>query len=95
MRELFNRVADIVSEVTEVSRYEMLHCNNECAVNARHLLIVFLSEDLTDGEIALLTGLTRAAVNFAKNNFHHRRRRYSVYANYQAISNKLDAEIAE
>lgn len=64
---MFERVLGIVERVMGVQRAEVLTSRKEVAADARCLLVWVLSDDLTDGEIAVCMGVTRQAVNGIRN----------------------------
>jgi hypothetical protein len=67
VRMRYELVADIVERVMGVERAELLSSKKEEATDARSILVFVLSDDLTDGEMAMCMGLTRQAVNGIRN----------------------------
>lgn len=85
--EFFDKVMNKVTEVTEVSKDDVLHSNREECVDARYILVAVLSERLTDNDIAALTGWKRQTVNFIRNHVEERKRyRWSVRAGIDGIN---------
>lgn len=69
---IFNEVLQKVSDVMEIGKDEILHCNKEECVDARYLVVAVLSERLSDRQIADVSGWSIQLVNKARNNFHCR-----------------------
>lgn len=90
LKEMYKEIFEVVSRVTDVDEHSILNSNVEDAVDARYLLIHFLSQKLTDNQIASLTKLTRQSVNKIRNNFQYRIRKWSVSTNMQLISKEIE-----
>ena len=71
-REFFDKVIEIVSNVSGLEVGAILHCNREECVDARYVAIAVLSEQLSDGQIARASGWSVQLVNKAKNCFRDR-----------------------
>jgi hypothetical protein len=85
-RELFNEVFGNVCRSLELDRESVMHSNKEECVDARYILIKLLSDiGLTDIEIAETTGFTRQCVNYAKNHFRERLKKWSVRMVYSEL----------
>lgn len=67
VRMRYELVAGIVERVMGVERAMLLSSKREEATDARSMLVWVLSDDLTDGEMAVCMGLTRQAVNGIRN----------------------------
>ena len=59
---LFENILSMVSELTEVSKEEIMQSRKEDATDARYILVHILSRYLTDGQIAKLLHRTRQGV---------------------------------
>lgn len=85
-KELFEDVLEKVCELTELSVEKVCNSNLEECVDARYILIKLLSDiGLTDMEIAETTGFTRQCVNYAKNHFRERLKKWSVRVVYSEL----------
>ena len=85
-RDLFNEVLGKVCELTELSVEKVCKSNLEECVDARYILIKLLSDiGLTDIEIAEMSGFTRQCINFAKNHFNLRLKKWSVRTIYKEL----------
>lgn len=89
IEDLYQNVLAVVCRNTGVGEYDMLHSNKECCVDARYLLIHFLSQNLTDEEISSLTGMYRQSVNYIRNKFFNRINKWSVKQMLLNISREL------
>lgn len=78
IEDFYQNVVGVVCRVTGVDEYNMLHSNKEACVDARYLLVHFLSQNLTDEEISSLTGASRQSVNYIRNKFLNRINKWSV-----------------
>ena len=70
--EVFNKVLESVSELSEIASDKILKCNQEECVDARYALIAVLSERMNDRQISEVSGWSIQLVNKARNNFHER-----------------------
>lgn len=70
--EVFNKVLERTSEVTDVNVESILHSNREECVDARYIAIAVLSERLSDRQISEVSGWSIQLVNKAKNAFSER-----------------------
>ena len=61
-----------------IGELEMIESNKEECVDARYLLIHFLSQFLTDEDISRNSGLTRQAVNYIRNHFEQKMNKWSI-----------------
>lgn len=85
--EVFNKVLERVSELSEITPYKVLRCNQEECVDARYALIAVLSERMNDRQIAEVSGWSIQLVNKARNNFHERCRfRWGLKDMYKELS---------
>ncbi len=87
--ELYQTMAATVCRHTGVGEVDMLESNKEECVDARYLLVHFLSQYLTDEDISRATGLTRQAVNYIRNHFEQKINKWGVKGNMADISNEL------
>lgn len=87
--ELYQTMAATVCRHTGVGEVDMLESNKEECVDARYLLVHFLSQYLTDEDISRETGLTRQAVNYIRNHFEQKINKWGVKGNMADISNEL------
>lgn len=71
-RDFFEKVIEIVSNVSGLEVGAILHCNREECVDARYVLVAVLAEQLSDRQISLASGLSVQLVNKAKNCFRDR-----------------------
>lgn len=67
IRILVEKLLAIVLEECDVSPSDFLNSKKQKCVEARKLLIFFLSHKLPDCQIACITGLSRQVVNNKKN----------------------------
>lgn len=70
--EVFNKVLERVSKLSELTSWKVMYCNQEECVDARYALIAVLSERMNDRQIAEVSGWSIQLVNKARNNFHER-----------------------
>lgn len=87
--DLFRDVSRAVCEVMDVTEDELLRGRREECVDARFVLVGVLGCYLTDGQIAGLMGCRRQAVNYLRNRFEERKRRWSVRVGYEEVSRKI------
>jgi hypothetical protein len=71
-KDFFEKVIEIVSNVSGLEVGAILHSNREECVDARYVLVAVLAECLSDRQIALASGLSVQLVNKAKNCFRER-----------------------
>lgn len=76
--ELYQAMTAAVCRHTGVSEVDMIESNKEECVDARYILIHFLSQYLTDEDISRVTGLTRQAVNYIRNHFEQKINKWSI-----------------
>lgn len=76
--ELYQTMAATVCRHTGVGEVDILESNKEECVDARYLLVHFLSQYLTDEDISRATGLTRQAVNYIRNHFENKINKWSI-----------------
>jgi hypothetical protein len=80
---IFNEVLQKVAEVTGIDPSSIIHSNKEECTDARYILIkVLLSMGFTENEVSGKLGCKRQAVNYAKNHFDDRLRKWSFRVNY-------------
>ncbi len=89
IEDLYQEVLGTVCRNTGIGETPMLRSNKEYCVDARYLLIHFLSQKLTDEEIASLTGICRQSVNHIRNNFPNRLNKWSIKELLKSISAEL------
>lgn len=87
--ELYQAMAATVCRHTGVGEVDMLESNKEECVDARYLLIHFLSQYLTDEDISRATGLTRQAVNYIRNHFEQKINKWSIKSYMMGIENEI------
>lgn len=89
-KDFFEKVIEIVSNASGLERSAILHCNREECVDARYVLVAVLSEQLSDRQIALASGLSVQLVNKAKNCFRERfKYRWGLRQMYDECKNQL------
>ena len=71
-KDFFDKVIEIVSNASGLESSAILHCNKEECVDARYVLVAVLAEQLSDRQIARVSGLSVQLVNKAKNSFRER-----------------------
>jgi len=71
-KDFFDKVIEIVSNASGLEVGAILGCNKEECVDARYVLVAVLSEQLSDRQIARVSGLSVQLVNKAKNSFRER-----------------------
>lgn len=76
--ELYQNMVAAVCRHTGVGEVDVLESNKEECVDARYILIHFLSQYLTDEDISRVTGLTRQAVNYIRNHFEQKMNKWSI-----------------
>lgn len=85
---IFGDVLGKVSEVMELTPNDVLHSNTEECTDARCILVKVLADiGMTDSEIAKMVGVTRQCVNYSRNHFDERLRKWSVRVGYKECSN--------
>lgn len=87
--ELYQTMAATVCRYTGVGEVDMLESNKEECVDARYLLIHFLSQCLTDEEISRQTNLPRQSLNRIRNRFVYKINKWSVRNYLNEISTEL------
>lgn len=91
--KLFNEILNKVAEVTELDKESILHSNKEECTDARYILIQLLFKmGFTDTEVSERMGCSRQSINYAKNHFEERLRKWSVRSNYRDIKDVLSAQ---
>ena len=75
--ELYQNMVAAVCRHTGVGEVDVLESNKEECVDARYILIHFLSQYLTDEDISRVTGLTRQAVNYIRNHFEQKMNKWN------------------
>ena len=71
-RDFFDSILGKVCEMTELSIGKVCKSNEEECVDARYVVIAVLSEQLSDKQIAEVSGWSVQLVNKAKNGFSNR-----------------------
>lgn len=74
MNEFYERVCNVVCGHSGLTIEQVLHCRAEYETDTRYLLVHFLSEKLTNGEIVRLTGLSKQLVSKIQAQYNDRRR---------------------
>jgi hypothetical protein len=87
--ELFNIVIDLVADTTGVSRECILTSKCEESTDARSIAVKVLSRYLTDVQIAKLMGITARGVNYIRETFLLRSRKWFVRSNYEAVMKRI------
>lgn len=87
--DLYRIMKAAVCRHTGVGEPDMLASNKEECVDARYLLVHFLARYLTDEEISKNTGLTRQAVNYIRNHFGQKLRKWSIKSCMEDIGNEI------
>lgn len=87
--ELYQTMISAVSRHTGIGESDIIEsCREEC-VDARYLLIHFLSRFLTDEEIARQMGIPRQSVNRIRNRFECKINKWSVRSYLHDIGTEL------
>ena len=87
--ELYQNMVAAVCRHTGVGEVDVLESNKEECVDARYILIHFLSQYLTDEDISRVTGLTRQAVNYIRNHFEQKMNKWSIKSNMSDIGDEI------
>lgn len=87
--ELYQNMVAAVCRHTGVGEVDVLESNKEECVDARYILIHFLSQYLTDEDIPRVTGLTRQAVNYIRNHFEQKMNKWSIKSNMSDIGDEI------
>lgn len=87
--DLYQIMMSTVCRHTGVGELDMIESNKEECVDARYILIYFLSKYLTDEDISKNTGLTRQAVNYIRNHFENKMNKWTVRNCMIDIGNEL------
>lgn len=87
--ELFDAVMDKVSECTGLCREDILCRKTEECTDARSILVQVLSKYLSDVQIANMIHITSRGVNYLRNTFLSRSRKWFVSRNYNAVEKML------
>ena len=87
--ELYQTMVAAVCRHTGVGVVDVLESNKEECVDARYILIHFLSQYLTDEDISRVTGLTRQAVNYIRNHFEQKMNKWSIKSNMSDIGDEI------
>lgn len=87
--ELYQNMVAAVCRHTGVGGVDVLESNKEECVDARYILIHFLSQYLTDEDISRVTGLTRQAVNYIRNHFEQKMNKWSIKSNMSDIGDEI------
>ena len=85
-RDFFDFILGKVCEMTELSVEKVCKSNKEECVDARYVVIAVLSEQLSDKQIAEVSGWSVQLVNKARNSFHKRcKYRYGLKDMYKKL----------
>jgi hypothetical protein len=87
--DLYQIMMSTVCRHTGVGELDMIENNKEECVDARYILIYFLSKYLTDEDISKNTGLTRQAVNYIRNHFENKMNKWSIKSGIYDIGEML------
>ena len=87
--ELYQNMVAAVCRHTGVGEVDVLESNKEECVDARYILIHFLSQYLTDEDISRVTGLTRQAVNYIRNHFEQKMNKWSIKSNMSDVGDEI------
>lgn len=87
--ELYQTMVAAHCRHTGVGEVDVLESNKEECVDARYILIHFLSQYLTDEDISRVTGLTRQTVNYIRNHFEQKMNKWSIKSNMSDIGNEI------
>lgn len=93
MNEVYRRIVDVVCRHSGLTIEQVLHCRAEYETDARYLLIYFLSDKLTNGEIVRLTGLSKQLVSKVLTLYNDRKRfKHSLQLEESAIRSALNGQ---
>lgn len=87
--DLYQIMMSTVCRHTGVGELDMIESNKEECVDARYILIYFLSKYLTDEDISKNTGSTRQAVNYIRNHFENKMNKWSIKSGIYDIGEML------
>lgn len=87
--DLYQIMMSTVCRHTGVGELDMIESNKEECVDARYILIYFLSKYLTDEDISKNAGLTRQAVNYIRNHFEQKMNKWSIKSCMHDIGNEI------
>lgn len=77
-KDLYQTINSIVCRHTGIELPSLISSNKEECVDARYILVHFLSQYLTDEDISKSTGITRQSVNYIRNHFERRTHKWTV-----------------
>ena len=85
-RDFFDFILGKVCEMTELSIEKVCKSNEEECVDARYVVIAVLSEQLSDKQIAEVSGWSVQLICKARNSFHKRcKYRYGLKEMYKKL----------
>lgn len=87
--DLYQIMMSTVCRHTGVGELELIDSKKEECVDARYLLVYFLSQFLTDEEISRQTKMPRQSVNRIRNHFDVKINKWSVKNCLHEISSEL------
>lgn len=87
--DLYKEIMSAVCRHTGVGELDMIGSNKEECVDARYLLVHFLSSFLTDEDISRNVGLTRQSVNYIRNHFERKMNKWSIRSCMSDIENEI------
>ena len=87
--DLYQIMMSTVCRHTGVGELELIDSKKEECVDARYLLVYFLSQFLTDEEISRQTKIPRQSVNRIRNHFDVKINKWSVKNFLHEISSEL------
>lgn len=87
--DLYQEIMSTVCRHTGIGELDIIESNKEECVDARYLLIHFLSRFLTDEDISRNAGLTRQAVNYIRNHFEQKMNKWSIKSCMHDIGNEI------
>lgn len=87
--ELFESVLQEVCKAFEMEREQVLNGRKEESVDARSVLIEVLSRYLNDSQVGDLIGKDRRSVNYLRNNFRDRIKKWAVRVAYDEVKRYL------
>lgn len=91
--DLFERVITSVCEFSGLRRVEILESRREECVDARSVLIEVLCGYMSENEVAQFIGKDRRSVNYLKNGFRTRVRKWAVRMMLEEVKGGLDLPI--
>lgn len=91
--DLFMGVLEAVCKAFGMDEGNVLGSKKEESVDARSVLIEVLSSYLTDEQIGRLIGKDRRSVNYLRNRFRERSRKWSVRVAYEEVNEYLCGRI--